>query len=743
LSFLSHPIFGQNRDIQLIMGESDLSLPGIEPKSQLRIDFRSGFPDVQVNHTDLNFRCVNNCATICDEETGDILFYTNGNLIMNQQNELMVNGDSFPINLPWEWTYYGSDWGHTHIILPDFTNPNLYYYFYVDFHMYLSDQDYELGKTSLYYLKIDMTKQGGLGEVVEKNIPVLQRDTLKGYAMFKAIRHANGRDWWLLSNVTGTNTQVRVLWTPDGFKKDFPEYTVAGLPNNARLRMMAVSKDGTKVAMGAETGCWVYDFNRCTGILSNPVEILTKDTDPPSGWADDAAFSDNSRYLFFIWEDAPSALLQWQGLIRYDLWDANLHADTLYSLDQPSSPENYYKIIGEFLPLPTGQLGFAGSAWRRFHVLPYPDNVSIIQDTNFVDWDYNPSLGGRQHIRSPNYYLGPIDNSTCDTLGINNEPLAHWRYDRRPNPLEIQFVDLTYYEPTYWHWDFGDGTNSDEQHPLHDFAEAGTYEVCLIVGNQYAADTLCKMVTVGDLLSVQVVADTLSGCAPLQVQYHALTVGANSMHWTFAGGTPGASDEADVLVTYNTAGTFASVLTGAGTLSQKSDSVVVVVQSKPDADYSFDLDGWEMTATNHSTGATAYHWDFGDGATDTVENPVHEFAGAGSYNIVLVAQNECGSDTISRNLTITGTEDLEDGLAFSLYPNPNTGIFEISLSGNQAAPVKLEIFDILGRRIQEKSWTKRKSLTTTINLNTTLPKGNYVYALTFGDVVLRGLVLID
>ena len=46
----------------------------------------------------------------------------------------------------------------------------------------------------------------------------------------------------------------------------------------------------------------------------------------------------------------------------------------------------------------------------------------------------------------------------------------------------IAFKDLSYGEVDSWHWDFGDGKTSTEQHPIHQYEEAGTaYTVTLYV----------------------------------------------------------------------------------------------------------------------------------------------------------------------------------------------------------------------------------------------------------------------
>jgi len=62
----------------------------------------------------------------------------------------------------------------------------------------------------------------------------------------------------------------------------------------------------------------------------------------------------------------------------------------------------------------------------------------------------------------------------------------------------------------------------------------------------------------------------------------------------------------------------------------------------------------EVTFTNYSQNATTYSWDFGDGESSTEKNPVHTYAGDGTYTVVLTASNADGvSATFSENFTLT------------------------------------------------------------------------------------------
>jgi len=48
-------------------------------------------------------------------------------------------------------------------------------------------------------------------------------------------------------------------------------------------------------------------------------------------------------------------------------------------------------------------------------------------------------------------------------------------------PLSITFTDTSTGSPASWSWDFGDGTTSGEQNPVHTYTSAGTYTVNLTV----------------------------------------------------------------------------------------------------------------------------------------------------------------------------------------------------------------------------------------------------------------------
>jgi len=73
----------------------------------------------------------------------------------------------------------------------------------------------------------------------------------------------------------------------------------------------------------------------------------------------------------------------------------------------------------------------------------------------------------------------------------------------------------------------------------------------------------------------------------------------------------------------------------------------------PFANFQFEISAdnpLEVSFTNSSENAETYNWDFGDGETSTEESPVHTYAEAGTYDVVLTATN---ADDVSTQATQT------------------------------------------------------------------------------------------
>jgi hypothetical protein len=85
------------------------------------------------------------------------------------------------------------------LITPMPDNEKIYQIFHWDYEAFNVRQPggSQFGPLHLYHTVVDMSQNNGLGQVVSKNNLILA-DTLSSCAL-QAVRHANGRDWWILA----------------------------------------------------------------------------------------------------------------------------------------------------------------------------------------------------------------------------------------------------------------------------------------------------------------------------------------------------------------------------------------------------------------------------------------------------------------------------------------------------------------------------------------------------------------
>jgi uncharacterized membrane protein len=113
--------------------------------------------------------------------------------------------------------------------------------------------------------------------------------------------------------------------------------------------------------------------------------------------------------------------------------------------------------------------------------------------------------------------------------------------------------------------------------------------------------------------------------------------------------------------------------------------------------------GFSNTSQNGST----FSWNFGDGATSNLINPVHTYTSAGTYDVVMTATNTAGctstmDELITVNAVATGISKItENGI--SLWSNRNNVYVDFSDAGNVNAVIK--IYNVLGQELSEDKFT--------------------------------------
>jgi PKD repeat protein len=405
-------------------------------------------------------------------------FYFNGQTIKNNQHENIVNGEDMYIGQ----SSSGDDNPQASLILPSNDIQPEYYLLTTD--LYGNEELATLTGENLRYSVIDMNAAEGQGEVIMKNELILTHPTLEG-SKLTAVRHANGRDWWVIYKYYDESKFIVLLWTSEGFQI-MPDQTI-GEDYPTGLGQAAFSPDGSKYAVlnsiSADAGEYlaVYDFDRCSGLLRDQILILQAH----NGFGGGVAFSPNGRYLY-----ASSGLTVYQ----YDLWAEDLEASRITIAETDGSDPNRAFYLQQLAR--NGKIYMSGYGFSNaLNVIEYPDRHGPAATVTTLELPVHNAYGIPNF---PNHRLGPLDGSSCDTLGIDNLPLANFRTDQDTSDyLAFYFQDLSAYEPTDWVWDFGDGGTSQDTSPVHTYTQDGIYEVCLTVSNDNGSDTSCQTVQVG------------------------------------------------------------------------------------------------------------------------------------------------------------------------------------------------------------------------------------------------------
>ncbi len=379
------------------------------------------------------------CTSIADS-SGQLLFYAytaaNGTNfetnVFTSQHQMMQNGD----------TIVGEAWYNELTIIPKPNSNNLYYLF--------SMGEVDIPTQGLWLNTIDMSANGGLGSVIQKN---KRLNTFRNADCVTAIKHGNGRDWWVFSkysdlNATQFNRTYTYLVTLDTIMPPI----IQNLNNctDGDVQRIIFNKEGDKMMQINSIGFMCeFDFDRCSGLFSNPALIYPEQTSNFNRIFHEGAYSSDGSKFY-----ASTRIFNTNDtyLLQYDLTAPNIPAsvDTLITLTSPV-------MAGAIRLAPDSKIYFSSYYYCGFPGFPYPDtvynqynmNLGVINfpDSAGAACDFQPFsfyLGGKRTYvglpNNPDYNLGRLVGSPCDTLTSVAEILTDDLYfSISPNPSNGNF----------------------------------------------------------------------------------------------------------------------------------------------------------------------------------------------------------------------------------------------------------------------------------------------------------------
>lgn len=366
------------------------------------IDFYNSTPDTFGCYTPINFFGTD--ASICDS-SGHLQFYTNGVYMMNKYHQYMQGADSFNhegvINLGFDdfWDPQGV------IILPYPGHPDQYCIFHVNGVQF--NNNLYLQPIKIEYSIVDMKANAGEGAMTIVN-QVAMVDTVL-YRSMQAVKHANGRDWWIINHGWKSDEFDLILLTPDGISLTKKISVGPWIDNGIFIWQSVFSPDGFMFAFNVENSNSVYlfDFDRCSGSLSLHATIHMDDS---LYFILGCAFSPSSRFLYIT---DPIHLYQ------FDMYADSISQSKILVGEYDGFGDPFSTIFTSQSLAPDGKIYITSyDATKHYHVINNPDESGT--GCNFQQHGLAlPSYQGGVIPQFPNYSLSSLAGSVCDTLTSN------------------------------------------------------------------------------------------------------------------------------------------------------------------------------------------------------------------------------------------------------------------------------------------------------------------------------------
>ncbi len=579
------------------------------------ISFNSGSP-IAFGNSALN--SAEGVSSISDA-SGNILMYTDGLSLFNQNDIVMPNGSGLQ---------GGNSSSQSAVIIRKPLSNNLYY-------LFTADQDAQ--PDGIRYSIVNMSLNGGLGDITAtKNVLLHTPATEK----LTAVMHCNKRDVWIIAHGWGDNDYMAWLLTPAGLTTTPITSSVGATQDQSVIGCMKASPDGKKLAfavydLGGQHYVQLCDFNPSTGSVSNPIIINT------AGNCYGVEFSPNSKYLYYTGCSASASSTI--NIYQVDLCAGSNAAITSSSSIAGGSSVGFIRTIQLG---PDGKLYFSRFGQNSIGVIDFPNLPAPACGFNVNGVTLSSGAICKAGLANFNQsFLKPQIPFTSNAVCLNVDFSADDIVNAASCHNAVQSIN----------WNFGEASSgssntSTAQNPTHSYASPGTYSVQLIVHYSCNNDTLIQSVDVncGPQVHVNDAIVCSGSCASIQ----ATTVGGTPPYtYTWTNGIPTGSGPHSVCPLVNTQ--YIVTVTDASGQTDK-DTASITVSSVPIPTINSQAvlcQGGNSGSASIilSGGPYTYQWVGYPALSGSTQNSLQ----AGTYPVIISNSNGC-----TRNASITVTQPL-------------------------------------------------------------------------------------
>ena len=301
-------------------------------------------------------------------------------------------------------------------------------------------------------------------------------------------------------------------------------------------------------------------------------------------------------------------------------------------------------------------------------VAPLSTKFIVVGPAETYSWDFGD--GTTSYEKDPGHYFTQPGNYTVTltysidgaSYTITKSDYIQARSKFTPDfnaspragiaPLCVEFDMIN--RPLSWLWMFGDNITSPDEHGMHCYGIAGSYDA----GLHACYNGLCNDIIKQDYITVQqprIIADTGDDDATIKFR----TDAGEGLQYIWDFGDMTSSDSAAPIHRYEEPGDYNVTLSVLGTCgcTTKAVTIVTVKPKKPLDFTATPVSGCAPHCVQFSEQSPSIpkgrEWDFGDGEKSEEKNPFHCFQFPGTYSVTLIYEYPDHEENITKPDMIT------------------------------------------------------------------------------------------